>query len=210
MVPLVLATRNTDKIREIRELLQSDPVGDVEILSLSDFPDIPSLEESGNTLEENAILKARIASSSIRKMSLSDDTGLEVEALHGKPGVFSARFAGESASYEENCQKLLKSLENVPDEKRGAVFRCIAALSSPDGWLVTFEGICKGKIGFEPKGEGGFGYDPLFIVEDTGKTFAELTPEEKNKVSHRAQAILKVKEYLSKEDIRKKLVGKVR
>ena len=203
---LVLATRNPDKIREIRLLFESDSVGGVSLLTLLDFPDLPVVKEIGVSLEENAILKAQAVSQFTQKLALSDDTGLEVFSLQGKPGVFSARFAGPTATYKDNCKKLLNSLENVPEEKRRAIFRCIAALVSPEGWIVTFEGVTKGKIGFEPRGEGGFGYDPLFIVEGVGKTYAEMPLEEKNKISHRAQAMRKVVEYLSEEDTRQKLL----
>ncbi|MCH7760745.1 XTP/dITP diphosphatase [candidate division TA06 bacterium] len=194
---LILATRNPDKIEEIQQIFQDS---EAPLLSLFDFPQIGPVEETGKTLEENAVLKAKKVSRSIRKVALADDTGLEVEALQGRPGVHSARFAGPGASYEANRLKLLKSLQGVPEEKRGAVFRCIAALASPEGRIVTFEGVCRGRIGFEPKGEGGFGYDPLFIVEGIGKTFAEMTLEEKNQVSHRAKAMKKVMEYLKKKE----------
>ena len=193
---LVIATRNPDKIKEIQLILQDS---EVLLLSLFDFPQIGPIEEGRKSLEENAILKARLVSQRTRKMALADDTGLEVEALQGRPGVLSSRFAGPEASYEENRQKLLNSLHGVPEEKRGAIFRCIAALGNSEGWFVTFEGVCRGRISFEPKGEGGFGYDPLFIVEGIGKTFAEMSLEEKNQISHRAKAMRKAMEFLKND-----------
>jgi len=195
---LVLATRNPDKVRELRDLFSRDSRRDILLLSLSDFPDLSPIEETGRTLEENAILKAQKVSQETKKITLSDDTGLEVEVLGGKPGVLSSRYARPGASYEENRQKLLLSLQGIPEEKRGAIFRCVAALATPEGWVKTFEGTFKGRIGFEPKGQGGFGYDPLFIVEGTDKTFAEMSLEEKNRLSHRAMAMRKVIDYLRK------------
>jgi XTP/dITP diphosphohydrolase len=156
--------------------------------------------ETGVTLEENAALKAKVYAQASGLLSLADDSGLEVDALCGEPGVFSKRYAGEGASDEERNLHLLGKLAQVPWEKRGARFRCVIALAMPRGRLELCQGECQGIIAFEPRGEGGFGYDPIFYLPELGKTMAELTLEEKNKISHRsmaAQKALQVLEQLS-------------
>jgi len=195
MFEIVLATRNRDKIREIKKILNDT---NARFLSLEDFPGCPEVVEDGETLEANAKKKALVVSQYTKKLSLAEDTGLEVDALGGAPGVRSARFAGDNATYENNNRKLLKLMEKLPLEERRAKFRCVAALARPDGEVVSCEGVCEGRIAFEMKGKSGFGYDPLFIVPEHGKTFAELGEDIKNRISHRAQALAKIKEITNK------------
>lgn len=189
---IVLATRNRDKIKEIRELLNSP---DTEILTLDEFPDAPEVVEDGATLEENAVKKARAVADFTGLPALADDTGLEVDHLHGEPGVFSSRYAGEGASYADNVQKLLRQLAGVPWEKRRAKFRCVAALCT-NNETSTVEGQCEGFITESPRGQSGFGYDPVFYVPEFDRTFAEMELEVKNRVSHRAKAFRKLKEMI--------------
>lgn len=191
--PLVLATQNPDKVAEIRELLAG--TGMV-VQSLMDFPDAPEVEEDGGSFEENAIKKARAIVQATGLPALADDSGLEVEALDGAPGVHSARFAGDHASYGENNRKLLERLEDVPDEQRTARFRCVLALACPDGAIRTFEGVCEGQITHSPRGQGGFGYDPLFLVPSLGKTFGEISRKEKSAISHRGRALQQLKAHI--------------
>ena len=184
---LVLATRNKGKIAEIKEILADFQA--IELLSLADFPDLPKIEETGTTFKENAILKAKTIAKLTGYLTLADDSGLTVEYLNGAPGVYSARYAGENATDAENNAKLLKALEGVPWGKRKAAFVCVIALCWPQGECYTCEGRCEGIIALEPKGSYGFGYDPLFYVPAYGKTMAELEPEIKNQISHRAMAL---------------------
>jgi XTP/dITP diphosphohydrolase len=199
---IVLATNNKHKIEEIKDIL-SDPK--FEILTLNDFPDFPKIEETGKTLEENAILKAiyRFASlttSQFTKLiSLADDSGLEVDALDGAPGVFSSRFAGEHCSYKDNNVKLLSLMENVPWEKRGATFVCVVVIAKNLDNVKIVKGEVRGIIAYEEKGENGFGYDPVFYLPELDKTFAQLSFEEKNKRSHRAKAFREAKELMQKD-----------
>ena len=195
MLEIVLATRNGDKIREIKKILNDT---NARFLSLEDFPGCPEVVEDGETLEANAKKKALVVSQYTKKLSLAEDTGLEVESLGGAPGIHSARFAGEEVTYEDNNRKLLKLMEKLPLEERRAKFRCVAALASPDGRVVTCEGLCEGIIALEMKGESGFGYDPLFLLPEYGKTFAELGEDIKNRISHRAQALRKIKKIINK------------
>ena len=189
---IVLATHNRDKLKEIRRLL--DPA-QFELLTLDDFDDFPEIEEDGATLEENALKKAREVYRATGLLSVADDTGLEVDALGGRPGVYSSRFAGEDASYADNVRKLLEEMKDVPQDERTARFRCVVAIV--DGTReTTVEGICEGRITTEPRGRGGFGYDPVFWVPEAGKTFAEMSAEEKNAVSHRGRAFRKAAQVL--------------
>ena len=192
MRKLVLATRNRDKVREIKRALEDL---DIEILSLLDFPEMPEIVEDGKTFEENALKKARAVAQFTGLPALADDSGLEVDYLGGAPGVFSSRFAGEKATYEDNNLKLLELLRGVPLEKRRARFRCVLALVDGESTQVV-EGRCEGFITEEPRGEGGFGYDPIFYSPELGKTFAEVGSDLKNKVSHRGRALRKMKEVL--------------
>jgi XTP/dITP diphosphohydrolase len=166
------------------------------VLSLNDFSDIPEIEEKGRTFTENALSKARFYSGYFDRLTLADDSGLEVETLRGRPGVHSARYAGEEASSLENNRKLLREMEGVPTSKRGARFKCVMALVSPDGKEAVAEGDCRGKIGFKEVGKKGFGYDPLFILPGYGKTMAQLSIEEKNRISHRGKALKKIRKII--------------
>jgi len=194
MKELIVASRNNGKLKEINELLKGVVTT---TLSLQDFPDLPEIEEDGLTFEENAIKKAKITCLATGKPVIADDSGLMVEALGGKPGVYSARFAGNAATDEQNNEKLLRDLTGIPAEKRLASFQCIIALYKPDGSCITFSGELQGLILESPRGSGGFGYDPLFLVREYGKTLAELSPEIKNRISHRGKALNKLKSYLS-------------
>ena len=189
---IVLATKNKDKIREIKKILSDLPV---EIKTMADFEGIPDVEEDGATLEENAIKKATEFHKFTGLPAIADDTGLEVDALNGAPGVYSSRFAGEEASYEDNRKKLLRELENVPEAKRGAQFRCVVAFADGSRRMTT-EGIVRGKILQEERGDSGFGYDPVFWVPEFEKTFAEIDLEKKNAISHRGIAFRKMKAEL--------------
>ncbi len=190
---IVLATRNPDKVREISELLTDI---NLTISSLLDHPDIPPITEDGTTLYDNAIKKAQTVAKLLHKLALADDTGLEVDALAGQPGIHTARFAGPNASYADNRRKLLNLLKDIPWEQRTARFRTVVALVHPDGRIVTVEGKLEGYITFDERGDQGFGYDPIFYVPELGKTLAELPLEAKNRISHRAKAINKLKPYL--------------
>jgi len=185
---LLLATRNRHKKRELQELLADM---EVEILTLKDVDPIPEVVEDGETFEANAVKKARATAMAAGILSLADDSGLEVDALQGKPGVYSARFAGEHATDEENNAKLLKLMESVPDEKRTARFVSVIAICDPQGHVETVRGECKGTIARIPAGNGGFGYDPLFIPQGYEQTYAQLSAEEKNRISHRGVALAK-------------------
>ena len=190
---LIIATSNKNKLKEFKELLKGFPFT---ILSLADFPHIPPVVENGNSFYENALKKATTVAHITGKLTVADDSGIEVEALGGKPGITSARFAGEGASDEENNAKLLGELADVPPEKRGACFKCVLVVAPAEGKTDFVEGECKGTIINEPRGKYGFGYDPLFLVPEYNKTFSEITPEEKNKISHRSRALRKLLEIL--------------
>jgi len=193
MIKIVLATRNKGKIEEIETILKDSKLKkDIEITSLLDYPDIPEIVEKGKTFAENARLKAVTVARYTGLVSVADDSGLEVDALGGAPGVLSARFAGDGATDTDNIRKLLESLKGVPDEKRGARFVCVIALATPEGLVRVVEGECRGMITDNVRGTSGFGYDPLFLVPSWGKTFAELGPRVKNKISHRAIALGKL------------------
>jgi XTP/dITP diphosphohydrolase len=183
---LVLATRNNNKVVEIRKALEGLPI---DLLSLMDFPRVGEIDETGDTLEENALLKAETVSGATGLPALADDTGLEVEALGGRPGVRSSRYAGAAATYEDNVRKLLKEMSGVPRAERGACFRTVIALAFPGGKSRTAEGSCRGFIELSARGERGFGYDPVFTPEGSRFTFAELTLEQKNAISHRGRAL---------------------
>ena len=182
---ILLATRNSDKVRELAALLGE--LG-LRIRTLAEFPAAPEVEEDGSTCEANARKKAREIASATGLPSVADDTGLEVDALGGRPGVFAARYAGEGATYEDNCRKLLKELDGVPQARRTARFLTVAALAMPGGDTRVATGTLVGVIAEECAGSQGFGYDPVFLVPELGRTLAELTAEEKNRISHRAKA----------------------
>jgi XTP/dITP diphosphohydrolase len=190
---IVLATRNKGKAREIKEILKDLKL---EILTLDDFSEIPTPAEDGKSFKENAIKKARFIAGQLNMPTLADDSGLEVEILNKQPGIYSARYAGENATDEENNNKLLAELKDIPLEKRKACYRCVIAIALPSGIEETVEGDCCGLIALEPKGSGGFGYDPLFYVPEYGKTMAELSPDIKNRISHRGKALAKLRNKL--------------
>lgn len=192
MIRLILGTHNPDKIRELAHALQGLPL-DVQAADAS-WPDV---EESGETLEANAFLKADAAVAHYRLPALADDTGLEVDSLGGAPGVYSSRYAGVGVSYRDNVEKLLRELNGVPEAARGARFRCVIALVDPDGRRACVEGVVEGRILSEARGEGGFGYDPVFWIPETGRTFAEMTLEEKRSTSHRGRALLAARRLLA-------------
>jgi XTP/dITP diphosphohydrolase len=190
---LVLATRNRHKREELEALLADLPF---HIRTMDDFPDVPDVVEDGATCEANAIKKARAASDATGLLAVADDTGLEVDALGGRPGVYAARYAGLQATYEDNCRKLLQELTGVPRDRRIARFVTVAALASPQETAEVTTGQLIGLITEEPAGVRGFGYDPVFYVPALGKTLAELSSEEKNRISHRAKAFAQVRELL--------------
>ncbi|MCX6829290.1 MAG: XTP/dITP diphosphatase [candidate division Zixibacteria bacterium] len=193
MMQLVLATKNQDKIREITHLLEDLPIT---ILTFKDFLDFPEVEETGETLEENAILKASGIAEFTGFPALADDSGLEVAYLNGAPGVYSSRYAGPGCSYDDNNRKLLGQLHGIPDNKRAARFRTVIAIAWNVKDVETVEGIVDGIIAQEKAGAAGFGYDPVFFYPPAGKTFAQISLEEKNKVSHRGRALLEAREAI--------------
>jgi XTP/dITP diphosphohydrolase len=188
---IVVASHNKHKVDEIREFFKED----YEVLSADDIGSYDEVEETGKTIEENALLKARAIADLTDELVIADDTGLFVDYLDGKPGVYTARFAGVNATYEDNNNKLLNLLKGVPMEKRKATFKTVIALIYK-GREAIIEGKVDGRIIDAPRGQYGFGYDPIFYVDEIGKTLAELSLEEKNKVSHRANALKKLKEYI--------------
>ncbi len=190
---LVIATANPDKLREISDMLAGTGLDVMPIGSLSPGW---AVEETGCTLEENALLKARAAAAASGLPAAADDTGLHVEALGGAPGVYSARYAGEACSYDDNVRKLLRVLMGETGDRRGAVFVTAAALVLPNGSEVCVHGSASGRITEQPKGGGGFGYDPVFGSDELGLTFAECSQEEKNRVSHRRRALQALKREL--------------
>ena len=193
MKRLVVATRNRGKIVEINSLLS----GLVDqISSITDFTDFPETVEDGATFEENALKKAREASRFTALPALADDSGLVVDALNGRPGVFSARYAGEGAGDAANNARLVKECLNIPDERRQAAFVCVLAFVTPEGVEKLFSGRVAGRIISEPRGNGGFGYDPFFLVDGFDRSMAELSLAEKNSISHRAEAFRKFRKYL--------------
>ncbi len=185
---LLVATRNLGKLRELSELLGNVPF---ELVSLSDVGIDADVEETGLTFEDNAVLKAETYRDLSGMLTLADDSGLEVDALGGEPGVRSARYAGPDATDSDRIQLLLKNLESTPEVSWDAQFTCVIAIASPDEETQLFSGSCRGKIVREPRGQNGFGYDPVFLFPDFGLTMAELTSEQKNAVSHRALAVRK-------------------
>ena len=190
---VVLATHNAGKIREL-----ADPMADfgIEVVGLSLFPEIGEIEETGTTFEENALIKARAVCAATGLVAVADDSGLEVDALDKGPGVYSARYMGEDTPYTIKNQKILDLLAGVPEKKRTARFVCVIAAVLPDGREFTTKGTIEGIIGYESRGEGGFGYDPIFFVPEFGCSTAELTMEQKNKISHRGKALRAMKEVL--------------
>ena len=189
---IVLATRNKHKTEEIKTILKDLRL---EILTLNDFPDIPLLKEDGSTFRENSLQKAHAVHLHTRIPTLADDSGLEVFFLNGRPGVISARYAGDGATDEENNEKLLGQMRGVAPRRRRAQFRAVLTFIGDHGAEVT-EGICPGRLGESPRGTNGFGYDPIFIPDGFSRTYAELTADEKNLISHRARALAAMREVL--------------
>jgi XTP/dITP diphosphohydrolase len=193
---LLLATNNRGKVREYYSLLKDVPL---KLVTLADEGITTIVEETGKTFKENAGLKAQIIATESRLLTLADDSGLEVDALGGEPGVLSARYAGENASDADKVNYLLARMKGVPEGKRSAQFSCVIAVAEPDGEIEYFSGECRGIITQEPRGTNGFGYDPVFFLPELGKTMAELTSEEKNRLSHRARAAEKAAKTLLKK-----------
>lgn len=190
MKEIIIATKNAGKAKEFVEMFK--PMG-FTVKTLLDYPEIEDVEETGTTFEENAILKAETVSKQLGTVVISDDSGLMIDALDGKPGVYSARYAGNGKNDEENMAKVLEELKGVPTDKRTAHFCCTIAVANPKKETVTFTGTCEGLILEEKRGEFGFGYDPIFYVVKEQKSMAELPSEIKNNISHRADAIKKLK-----------------
>jgi XTP/dITP diphosphohydrolase len=190
---IVLATRNKKKVEEIKRVIGDMPVS---VLTIDDFQECPEVKEEGVTFQENAVRKAMAVAQCTGKPSLADDSGLEVYSLSNAPGVFSSRYAGESATDRKNVEKLLHEMRSIVDDKRNARFVCCLALAFPNGRVEIFSGQVEGRIGREPKGSRGFGYDPLFYPEGRNKTFAEMPADEKDTLSHRGKALRKFQEYL--------------
>ncbi|HQP91815.1 MAG TPA: XTP/dITP diphosphatase [Candidatus Omnitrophota bacterium] len=187
-IELLVATRNKKKLQEIKEILRDL---NLKITSLDDHPGMPEIVEDGTTFEENAIKKAKTIADITKTLVMGEDSGLEVRALKMRPGIYSARYSGPGANDEKNNQKLLKELAGVPLKKRSARYKCVAALADAKGVVAVVSGTCSGLIGFKPRGKSGFGYDPLFIIKKYNKTFGELGPEIKHKISHRYKALKK-------------------
>lgn len=190
---LVVATRNPGKTAEIRELLKGFPIS---VKNLGDFGPIPEVVEDGDTYDENAYKKASFTAKMLGFPALADDSGLSVDVLDGRPGVYSARYAGENATDADRCRKLLEEMKGR--ENRGARFECVISIAVPSGPALTYEARCEGVIAEAPSGENGFGYDPVFYYPPLEKTFAQLTQAEKNRVSHRGKALREVKEEFDK------------
>ncbi|AUS10964.1 XTP/dITP diphosphatase [Bacillus stercoris] len=193
MKEAIIATHNPGKVKEFKEILE--PKG-YDVKSLAEIGFTEEIEETGHTFEENAILKAEAVAKAVNKMVIADDSGLSIDNLGGRPGVYSARYAGEQKDDQSNIDKVLSELKGIEKEQRTARFRCALAVSIPGEETKTVEGHVEGYIAEEPRGEYGFGYDPIFIVKDKDKTMAELTSDEKNKISHRADALKKLSKLL--------------
>lgn len=193
MKSVIIATKNQGKAKEFESLFAAKGY---EIKTLLDFPDSPDVEETGTTFEENAIIKAEAISKEYKQLVIADDSGLIVDALDGRPGVYSARYAGEDKNDEANTNKVLSELKDVPENERTARFYCALAVASPIQETITVSGTIEGIITEQPMGENGFGYDPIFYVKELGKTTAELSKEEKNKISHRANALKALEDKL--------------
>lgn len=198
MKRMIFATGNEDKMREIKEILGDLPL---EILSMKQAGISADIEENGRSFEENALIKARAVCDIAREMVLADDSGLEIDYLNGEPGIYSARYMGEDTSYRVKNQSLIDRLEGVPEEKRTARFVCAIAAVFPDGREVVVRGTIEGIIGYEERGENGFGYDPIFYLPDRGVSTAEIPAEEKNSISHRGNALRKMKQILEREKL---------
>lgn len=192
---LIFATGNQGKVNEFRQMLGED----YEVYSMKEIGIELDIVEDGQTFEENAVIKAKALAKATGEMALADDSGFEVDCLNKEPGIYSARYMGEDTSYDIKNAELIKRCEGVPEEKRDARFVCVIACAYPDGSVDTATGVIEGKIAHEPKGENGFGYDPIFYLPEKGCTTGEMKPEEKNAISHRGIAIRKMVEILRKK-----------
>jgi non-canonical purine NTP pyrophosphatase (RdgB/HAM1 family) len=199
MISLIIATKNKGKVREINHFLKGL---EIELLSLNDFNDLPDIIEDGKNFKENSMKKAEKTAAALKKISLADDSGLEVDFLEGKPGIYSARYSGENATDKSNRIKLLKEMKEVKDiEKRTARFVCHLVLWDPQkGLLFETDGICEGKIDFKETGDGGFGYDSIFIPDGFDMTMAEMSEDEKNIISHRGKALKNFSDFIRKNE----------
>lgn len=195
MKRIIFATGNAGKMKEIRAIMADL---DVEIVSMKEAGVDVEIVENGSSFEENAVIKARTIMEHTGELVLADDSGLEIDYLNGEPGIYSARYMGEDTSYHIKNNNLISRLEGVEDEKRTARFVCAIAAAFPDGEILTVRDTVEGRIGYEEKGENGFGYDPIFYLPEYGKSSAQLSPEEKNRISHRGKALRKMKEELLK------------
>ncbi|MBB6445640.1 XTP/dITP diphosphatase [Bacillus benzoevorans] len=191
---VIIATKNPGKAREFVKMFEPY---NVEVKTLLDFPEFAEIEETGKTFEENAILKAETVCKQLGEMAIADDSGIMVDALEGRPGIFSARYAGENKDDEANNDKLLGELKDVPEVKRTARYYCALAFAVPGKRTIIVNGTCEGVMISDRRGINGFGYDPLFYLPERGKTMAEITPQEKNEISHRAKALRKLEDHLT-------------
>lgn len=196
METVIIASGNQGKLKEFKELMKDLAV---EVKSLKDFPEIGDIEENGTSFAENAYIKAKAVFDATGCLSIADDSGLEVDALDGAPGIYSARYAGEDKNDAANNEKLLQEMDAVPKEQRGAQFHCAIVAIDKNGNRYDAEGIVRGEILRAPQGENGFGYDPLFYIEEFGRTTAELSMDEKNKISHRGKAVRRIVDVLKEE-----------
>ena len=194
MDKIVFATTNAGKIKEIKEILADF---DVEVVSMKEMNITADIEENGATFEENSLIKARAVSKLTGLPALADDSGLEVDYLNGEPGIYSARYLGRDTDYDYKNNYIIKKLKDAKDEARSARFVCVISLVRPDGREFVKKGVMEGRIGYEIKGENGFGYDPIFYLPEYGKTSAEISAEEKNKISHRGKALSAMKELIA-------------
>ena len=194
MNKIIFATTNTGKIKEIKEILADF---DVEVVSMKEMNITADIEENGATFEENSLIKARAVSKLTGLPALADDSGLEVDYLNGEPGIYSARYLGRDTDYDYKNNYIIKKLKDAKDEERSARFVCVISLVLPDGREFVKKGVMEGRIGYEIKGGNGFGYDPIFYLPEYGKTSAEISAEEKNKISHRGKALSAMKELIA-------------
>ena len=194
MDKIAFATTNAGKIKEIKEILADF---DVEVASMKEMNITADIEENGATFEENSLIKARAVSKLTGLPALADDSGLEVDYLNGEPGIYSARYLGRDTDYDYKNNYIIKKLKDAKDEERSARFVCVISLVLPDGREFVKKGVMEGRIGYEIKGENGFGYDPIFYLPEYGKTSAEISAEEKNKISHRGKALSAMKELIA-------------
>ena len=190
---IIFATGNEDKLKEIRAILNKP---DIEIISMREAGITDDIEENGSTFSENSLIKARAVSERTGFPAMADDSGLEVDYLNGEPGIYSARYLGRDTRHDKKNAYILEKLSGVKDEERGARFVCAASLVLPDGREFVRMGVMEGRIAYEAKGSNGFGYDPIFFLPEYGKTSAELSPEEKNRISHRGKALMQIKELI--------------